>query len=83
MHAITTRRRLEGLLFLAAFATSIPAANWMIGNVGTSCAPGGPCQILVAPGLAAPSGVLMVASRSSCATSSSGGSASAGPRAPF
>lgn len=45
---------------MAAFAASIPAANWMIGNVGTSCTPGGPCLIPVAPGVAAPSGVLMV-----------------------
>ena len=60
MHAMTTRRRLEGLLFLAAFAASIPAANWMIGNVGTFCTPDGTCLIPVAPGLTAPSGVLMV-----------------------
>ena len=60
MHAMTTWRRLEGLLFMAAFAASIPVANWMIGNVGTSCTPGGPCLIPVAPGVAAPSGVLMV-----------------------
>jgi queuosine precursor transporter len=59
MH-LDTRRRSEGFLFLAAFAASIPAANWMIGNVGTECVPGGPCLIPVAPGLAAPSGVLMV-----------------------
>jgi queuosine precursor transporter len=59
MHASLQRRR-EGFLFLAIFAASIPAANWMIGNVGTSCVPGGPCLIPVAPGLAAPSGVLMV-----------------------
>ncbi len=32
----------------------------MIGNVGTECVPGGPCLVPVAPGLAAPSGVLMV-----------------------
>ena len=32
----------------------------MIGNVGTVCAPNGPCLIPVAPGLMAPSGVLMI-----------------------
>jgi uncharacterized PurR-regulated membrane protein YhhQ (DUF165 family) len=55
------RRRLEGLAFLAAFALCIPAANWLIGHVGTVCVPGGgPCLIPVAPGVMAPSGVLMV-----------------------
>lgn len=54
------RRRLEGYAFLAAFAACIPAANWLIGNVGTVCVPNGPCLIPVAPGLSAPSGVLMV-----------------------
>lgn len=52
--------RTQGYIFLAAFALSIPAANWMIGNVGTSCIPQGPCVIPVAPGLTAPSGVLMI-----------------------
>jgi uncharacterized PurR-regulated membrane protein YhhQ (DUF165 family) len=53
--------RVEGLLFLAGFGLCIPAANWLIGNVGTVCVPrgGGPCLIPVAPGLMAPSGVLM------------------------
>jgi len=53
-------RRAEGFAFLAAFGLCIPAANWLIGNVGTTCVPGGPCLIPVAPGLSAPSGVLMV-----------------------
>jgi uncharacterized PurR-regulated membrane protein YhhQ (DUF165 family) len=51
---------LEGFLFLALFAACIPAANWLIQNVGTTCMPNGPCLIPVAPGLAAPSGVLMI-----------------------
>lgn len=42
------------------FAATIPAANWLIGNVGTVCVPDGPCLIPVAPGLMAPSGVLMI-----------------------
>jgi uncharacterized PurR-regulated membrane protein YhhQ (DUF165 family) len=57
---IETKRRREGILFLALFALTIPAANWMIGNVGTKCASNGPCLIPVAPGLLAPSGVLMI-----------------------
>lgn len=47
------------LLFLA-YVLTIPAANWLIGNVGTVCVPDGPCLIPVAPGLLAPSGVLMI-----------------------
>jgi uncharacterized PurR-regulated membrane protein YhhQ (DUF165 family) len=53
-----TRR--DGYLFLAGFALCIPAANWLIGNAGTTCVPNGPCLIPVAPGLMAPSGVLMI-----------------------
>ena len=53
------RRRAEGLAALAAFILTIPLANWMIGHLGTTCVPNGPCLIPVAPGLAAPSGVLM------------------------
>lgn len=52
--------RQEGFLFLAGFALCIPAANWLIGNAGTVCVPDGPCLIPVAPGLSAPSGVLMI-----------------------
>lgn len=44
----------------AAFLACIPIANWLIGNVGTVCLPNGPCLIPVAPGLMAPSGVLMI-----------------------
>jgi uncharacterized PurR-regulated membrane protein YhhQ (DUF165 family) len=55
------QRRREGVLFLALFALTIPAANWLIGHVGTSClTPQGPCVVPVAPGLMAPSGVMMV-----------------------
>ncbi|MEQ1615362.1 MAG: VUT family protein [Hyphomicrobiaceae bacterium] len=54
------RRTAEGLAFLAAFALCIPAANFLIGNVGTTCVPNGPCLIPVAPGLKAPSGVAMI-----------------------
>ncbi|MCO6418603.1 VUT family protein [Siccirubricoccus sp. KC 17139] len=54
------RSRIEGGIFLTAFGLCIPAANWLIGHVGTSCVPQGPCLIPVAPGLTAPSGVLMI-----------------------
>jgi hypothetical protein len=47
-------------LLAGAFLGCIPAANWLIGNVGTVCIPAGPCLIPVAPGLMAPSGVLMI-----------------------
>ena len=58
---IETKRRIEGLAFFAAFAACIPAANYLIQHVGAYCVPdGGPCLIPVAPGLTAPSGVLMV-----------------------
>lgn len=55
-----TRRWLEGAIFFALFCLTIPVANWMIQNVGTVCTRNGPCLIPVAPGLMAPSGVLMV-----------------------
>lgn len=41
------------------YLLTIPAANWMIGNVGM-CHGGGPCVVPVGFGLMAPSGVLMV-----------------------
>ena len=60
-HAQERRRGREGLIFLVLFALTIPAANWLIGHVGTACvAPHGPCLVPVAPGLMAPSGVTMV-----------------------
>jgi hypothetical protein len=54
------RAKVEGLAFLGLFTACIPAANWLIGNVGTTCIPAGPCLIPVAPGLSAPSGVLTI-----------------------
>ena len=56
---LTSRLRAEGFLFLAAYIACIPVANWLIQHVGTVCPPDGPCLIPVAPGLMAPSGVLM------------------------
>lgn len=49
-----------GIAALVAFIATIPGANWLIGNVGLVCIPTGPCLIPVAPGLMAPSGVLLV-----------------------
>lgn len=49
-----------GYVAFALFAATIPAANWLIGNVGTVCIPQGPCLVPVGFGLEAPSGVLMV-----------------------
>jgi len=60
MTSMTKRRRFEGLAYLVLFGVSIPLANWLIGNVGTSCVPDGPCVIPVWPGISAPSGVLAV-----------------------
>jgi queuosine precursor transporter len=57
---IGERRLREGVIFLIAFGLTIPAANWMIGHVGTTCVPNGPCLVPVAPGLLAPSGVVMI-----------------------
>lgn len=45
---------------LFAFLFCIPAANWMIGNIGSVCVPNGACLIPVAPGLMAPSGVIVI-----------------------
>jgi len=53
------QRRFEGFVFLAAFASCVPLANWLIQNVGVTCVPDGPCVVPVAPGLTAPSGVLV------------------------
>ena len=61
------RQKAAALGYFLAFLACIPAANWMIGNVGTTCAsPHGPCLVPVAPWgpdghpLMAPSGVLMI-----------------------
>jgi uncharacterized PurR-regulated membrane protein YhhQ (DUF165 family) len=59
--ASDSQRTREGFFFVVLFALTIPAANWLIGHVGTACvAPQGPCVIPVAPGLMAPSGVVMI-----------------------
>ena len=64
MTALDLERRqnqnIEGVAFLFLFCLTIPAANWMIGHVGTTCVPHGPCLLPVAPAVMAPSGVLMI-----------------------
>ncbi len=57
---LETRRWVEGSLFFFFFCLTIPVANWLIQHVGTTCVPNGPCLVPVAPGVMAPSGVLMV-----------------------
>lgn len=54
------QRKTEGGLYFLGFLLCIPIANWMIHNLGTVCVPDGPCLIPVAPGIMAPSGVLMI-----------------------
>lgn len=51
--------RIAGLVFLLGYIATIPAANWLIGHVGTVCVPNGPCLLPVWPGLLAPSGVML------------------------
>jgi len=58
--ALDRQRSIEGIVFLVLFGLTIPAANWLIGHVGVTCVPQGPCLIPVAPSLMAPSGVLMI-----------------------
>ena len=60
MTDIETVRRREGFAFLVAFASCVPLANWLVQHVGTFCVPDGPCLVPVAPGITAPSGVLLI-----------------------
>jgi hypothetical protein len=59
-------RKAAGLAYFLAFMACIPLANWMIGHIGTSCAPNGPCVVPVFPWspqggpMLAPSGVSMI-----------------------
>jgi uncharacterized PurR-regulated membrane protein YhhQ (DUF165 family) len=50
-------RILASRIGLAVYVASIPAANWMIGHVGTTVLPGGVHLAPVGFGLSAPSGV--------------------------
>lgn len=53
------RQTLYGWIALTLFILTIPASNWVIVNVGLVCEPNGPCLIPVAPGLMAPSSVVV------------------------
>ena len=53
-------QHIEGYTYFALFCGCIPLANWLIGHVGTTCVPNGPCLIPVWPGILAPSGVLAI-----------------------
>lgn len=55
-----SKYKIDGYVYLALFCLCIPLANWMIGHVGTFCVPDGPCMVPVWPGIAAPSGVLVI-----------------------
>lgn len=55
------KRLVEGLVFLALYCLSIPAADYMTMNIGLVCDPGGPCKIPVGPGLAATTGAFPIA----------------------
>ena len=48
------------LTALVVFVGSIFGANYLIGNIGTTCIPNGPCLIPVGFGLEAPSGILAI-----------------------
>lgn len=52
--------KIQGYTFYVAFLSCIPLANWMVGNVGTTCIADGPCLVPVFPSVMAPSGVLMI-----------------------
>jgi uncharacterized PurR-regulated membrane protein YhhQ (DUF165 family) len=57
---IETQKNIEGAIFLVLFCLTIPLANWMLHHFGTVCPPNSPCLVPVAPGLMAPSGVLLI-----------------------
>lgn len=47
-------------VWFLGFLLTIPMANYLIQNWGTTCVPNGPCLIPVGFGLMAPSGVIMI-----------------------
>ncbi len=51
---------MKGYVAGVGYIACIPAANWLIGHVGSVCLDHGPCLVPVAPGLMAPSGVLLI-----------------------
>ena len=51
LSSVEMHKNIEGVVFLVLFCLTIPAANWMIGHVGTACQANGPCLLPVAPGI--------------------------------
>lgn len=53
---------MKRLLLSAGFLATIPAANWMVGHLGTVCPPGAPCMVPVWPWpeVLAPSGSVLI-----------------------
>src|SRR5213082_1092103 len=47
------------MIWVLAYIATIPAANYLIGHIGTTCVHD-LCLIPVAPGIVAPSGVLVI-----------------------
>src|SRR5258708_7052850 len=45
---------------IITYMLTVPVANFLIGHLGTVCIENGPCLIPVAPGILAPSGVLVI-----------------------
>lgn len=58
-HRHSYRKPHVGWPSFIAFILCVPGANWLIANIGTYCAPDGPCLVPVWPGIVAPSGVLL------------------------
>lgn len=54
------KQALTSYALFVAYLLTVPAANWLISNVGVQFEPDGPHLIPVLPGIMAPSGVLMV-----------------------
>ena len=53
---------MKRLLLSGGFLATIPAANWMVGHIGTVCPPGAPCMVPVwpRPEVLAPSGSVLI-----------------------
>ena len=53
---------MKRLLLSSAFLATIPAANWMVGHLGTACPSGAPCMVPVWPWpkVLAPSGSVLI-----------------------
>ena len=47
------------ILLFAVYLACVPLSNWLIGHMGTSCFPQGPCVVPVGFGQSAPSGVMV------------------------